>query len=255
MENKLLFCFVDESESNESDSHYHILAGVLIPSEHLFEASQEIEELKKKYGLNNLKETRKNEKFKHDDKIKITKELVILLIKFNVIFIAIIEISNTRIDDQNKRRTIYYDSVQLLSERVTLYSHKNQRKWFFIADALSYRQYKLKELKKKINSNIRESNTFKHKIGDYLFETPFFVEDDFSNFIQVADLVALSLNNGLKKYGGKNGFPIGTDIKNDTLKNYSEYLEIYWPLFDKSCGGAIDGYGIKFWWDNTKTQI
>ena len=169
--------------------------------------------------------------------------------KYGIKIISIVEIPN-KLKKNNydyKRKKLYFDAVWFLSERVTLYAKRNKLKWIFVADALPYKPHIIKELKKNIRSKVRlKGEAFKTKIGNYLFETPFFTEDDLSNFVQVADLVALSLNSGIKGYLSKNGCP----IKVDDLKDYCDYLAQYWNLFDRSPKGELDGWGIKLWWYN-----
>jgi len=244
----MIFCFVDESENRKSD-YYLILLGVLVDSNSLFEISFEIEDLKEKFGLKNLKELRNTQRFKQNDKLSATEQLANILRKYDVRFISVIEFpSSIKTDSYNYvRKKLYYDAAYRLSERTTLYARRKNKKWILVADTLKYKEDVFRSIKEKIKKDIREEGeTFNLKIKYYLFETPFFVEDELCNFIQVADLVALSLNHALRNYLKEKAYPINIEI----LDEFSPYLSHYWPLFDKNSHEKVDGWGVKIWWYN-----
>ncbi|HEC87329.1 MAG TPA: DUF3800 domain-containing protein [Thermoplasmatales archaeon] len=243
----MIFCFIDESENRISDSEYYlILLGVFVSSDSLFEASFGIEHLKEEFGLKNLKELRDTNRFKQEEKLNVTKCLVDILKKYDIRFIGVIEFP-TRLKNDSydyKRKSLYYHAVWLLSERATLYAKKNNKKWLLIADNLRYKEGIVRKIKENIRNEMRiEGEAFNLKIKDYLFETPFFVEDESSNFIQVADLVALSLNHALRNYIRR--YEHGYSIKTESLNEFSPYLSHYWPLFNRSPEGKNRGMGYK----------
>ncbi len=258
----MIFCFVDESDDyierqDKLKVHYSVLAGILICSDSLFDLSFRLEEFKERYNIENFKEIRKDkgQKFKNIDDI--IKELVDTLDQYNAKMLSIIEVLNPKqkYNDLVREKT-YYDAVSRLAERVTLYCHSNNDKWLFIADSVSYKDDLLKELKGKIKKEIKEEGkTFSLAIRDYLFETPFFVKDELSNFVQIADLVASAVNGAWKDYLNKYLNKYGMNFVNDNatlrkdvgnLKN-SKFLNPLWSLFLKSTVGKIDGWGLKMW--------
>lgn len=188
----MIFCFVDESDDyierqDKLKVHYSVLAGILICSDSLFDLSFRLEEFKERYNIENFKEIRKDkgQKFKHIDEDDIIKELVDTLDRYNAKMLSIIEVLNPKQEYKaHVREKMYYYAVSLLAERVTLYCHSNNDKWLFIADSVSYKDDLLKELKGRIKKEItEEGRTFSLAVRDYLFETPFFVKDELSNFL------------------------------------------------------------------------
>lgn len=238
----MIFCFIDESENKITSDYYLILLGVLVSSEYLFDASFEIKSLKEEFQIDNLKELRDSKRFNRNDKLDATSRLAKRLEKYDIKLIGIIGFPNNKLkrsSPEHIKRQLYYDAVWRLSERVTLYTKKKKKKWILIADMLKY-----KEIKEKIRSEMRlTGETFNIQMKNYLFETPFFVEDELSNFIQVADLAALSLNHALRNYLQEKGRPIDVEVLNE----FSPYLSRYWPLFDRNPHGKVDGWGIKIW--------
>lgn len=240
----MIFCFIDESENKVTPDYYLILLGVLVSSEYLFELSFEIKNLKDELEIENLKELRDTKRFKREDKLDATRRLTEKLEKYDVRFISVAEFPNRLKKDspEYRKRQLYYGAIWLLAERSTIYAKRRGEKWLLIADMLKYN-----EIKEKIRSEMRMmGEAFNIKMKDYLFETPFFVEDELCNFIQVADLVALALNHALRNYLQEKNHPI--DVEN--LYRFSPYLSCYWPLFDRSPEQKVDGWGIKIWWYN-----
>jgi hypothetical protein len=258
----MIFCFVDESDKDierqdKLKVHYFILAGVLIHSDSLFDLSFKLEEFKERYNIENFKDTRKDkgQKFKNNEDL--IKELIETLDKYSVKMLSIIEVLNPKQKyDESVREKMYYDAVSFLAERVTLHCFHKKEKWLFIADSVSYKDDLLKELKVKIKEEIREKGrAFSLPIKDYLFETPFFVKDELSNFVQIADLVASAVNGAWKDYLDTYLDNYGMDFVNnnatlrkdvDDLIN-SKFLKLFWPLFLKSPDGKIGGWGLKIW--------
>lgn len=256
------FCFVDESDDciewqNKTKVHYSILAGILIHSDFLFDLSSKLNEFKERYKIINFKELRKDQGQKFSNKGYIIKELVDILNDDNAKTLSVIEVLNPKQKyDDHMREKMYYDAVSFLAERVTLHCFYKKDKWFFIADSVSYKDDLLKELKEKIKKEItEEGKTFSLAIKDYLFETPFFVKDELSNFVQIADLVASAINGAWKDYLNKYLNNYGLELINDnkTLKekidslSVHKYLGLFWSLFLKSKYGKIDGWGLKIW--------
>jgi len=256
------FCFVDESDGciereNKIKVHYSILAGILIHSDCLFDLSSKLNGFKERYKIINFKELRKDREQKFSNKGYIIKELVDILNDDNVKTLSVIEVLNPkqRYCDY-MREKMYYDAVSFLAERATLHCFYKKEKWFFIADSVSYKDDLLKELKEKIKKEItEEGKTFSLAIKDYLFETPFFVKDELSNFVQIADLIASAINGAWKDYLNKYLNNYGLKLVNDnaTMRkgvdslNSSKYLKPFWSLFLKSADGKIDGWGLKIW--------
>jgi len=242
----MIFCFIDESENKVTPDYYLILTGVLVSSQHLFELSFEIKDLKDELQIRNLKELRDTKRFKRKNKLDATKSLTERLEKHDVTVIGIVEFPKKlkRYDPEYRKKQLYYDAIWLLAERVTMYAKRRGEKWLFIADMLKYN-----EIKEKIRSEMRlTGEAFNVKMKDYLFETPFFVEDEFCNFVQVADLVALSLNHALRSYLKEKVCLADMDIED--LYKFSPYLSLYWSLFDRSPEQKVGGWGIKIWWYN-----
>lgn len=92
----------------------------------------------------------------------------------------------------------------------------------------------MKKIGKKFNSKC--TSKFNN-----IYPALFFVRDEYSNSIQVADLINTSLNSALHNYLKENG-----EININELPNYNNYLNIYWNLFEKNPNnGKIEGWGLK----------
>ena len=71
----------------------------------------------------------------------------------------------------------------------------------------------------------------------------FFGKDEYSEMLQVADLIVTSLNSAYWKFTQDKTFKYIDD-----LPEYNQFLKIYWPLFVKNSDGKVERYGIKVWW-------
>ena len=249
------FMFVDESEDKKLGVNYLVVGGVLVDGNALFGLSSQINDLKNEFDIKNLKEMRNTKKFSSNEKLKFTGELSHLLRDYKVKSINIVEVPNrTKIYNKGDviKNKLYSHAISLLSERVTLNAYRNEYKWALVADTLIARREVLTGIKELISQVIRDQKAYSIHIGDYMFETPFFVEDNFSNFIQVADLIVLSINHAIRSYVTKNSLEhlYENKISAENLKGNSPYLDTYWQLMDHSPNGKVDAWGIKFWWYN-----
>lgn len=89
--------------------------------------------------------------------------------------------------------------------------------------------------------------TFSRRVSKNLpriFPSLLFSNDEYSNILQIVDLIGVSLNSALFNQLNKN-----PTINVNNLPNYNKYLEIYWPLFEfNPRNGSVNGWGLKIWY-------
>ena len=110
-----------------------------------------------------------------------------------------------------------------------------------------------KKFRKKIYNTIKTENFSLNKretpFCKRVYPEVFFGRDDYSNLMQVADIIATSLNysyRSLKKGVERENLGYLKD-KVEELQDQNDYLKIYWDLFVKDSTGNVNNWGIKLW--------
>jgi len=236
--------FIDESEYNyKKRKEYFVLSGIVVDEEKLLELEEEIRELKEKNGIQNLKELRKTITVQQENKLKFTKKIVDLLKKNNCKNISIIfgDLGYNYDED-------YFGAITFIIERFCIKLRKEHQIGMIICDSLpskicknvssKLRKYLLKE---KLNIRGISKGYFK----EHIYPAILFLDDDYSEMLQVTDLICTSLQSSLKEFYKYNDFHIKGN--EDVLKEYNPYLKCYWELFDKDSDDSVSSWGIKTW--------
>ncbi len=138
--------------------------------------------------------------------------------------------------------------MSFLLERFTLSLLDNKDSGLVIFDKVN-RDLENK-LRTKFYKYIREETITFHygtrpvaEFKNHIYPSILFADDHHSTLIQAVDLVATPLNSALVSAlkGGKR-------VVVADLPERNQFLKIYWPLFSKSPGGDVDGWGVKIWY-------
>lgn len=253
---KLLF--IDESEKARDrslsekirDEKFFVLCGLIINADSIICIENEVKELKDKYGLTNLKDLRsmnKNDKRKSE----ILEGISTILDESKSRILSTI-LGSDALRDYKKAIDNHFGAFTFMCERFHFVLLKNKEKGI-IHDSLGSLE---KDLRDKIHDFI---TTEPHRyisyngiedLGRYrddIYPSILFTEDEYSEIIQIADLISNSLRNATKKFlQEKKSLPNKDDI--EQLYNYNYILKRYWSFFDKSREGKVNGWGIKVWY-------
>lgn len=87
------------------------------------------------------------------------------------------------------------------------------------------------------------------KLCDRIYPSLFFLEDEYSNIIQVSDLICTSLQSAVVNFlKSKECYDLNIlKDEEDKLLNFNPYLKVYWNLFVKNSYGKVGGWGVKIW--------
>ena len=239
--------FIDETERQRhapGNKYYFMLCGLIIDSKFLIKAYNALNQILLEHKIKNLKETRKDKSFSNKEKLIIARKVFIILKDYNVKVRAIYlnEEDATGREEITKR---YITALDFLVERFCLALKDDNGDGIIIHDKLSNKEEG--DLRSRFYRLIEESyqewwwGDQKNKYKNFIFPSLFFSDDDFNVFLQVSDLIAVSLNSAIWK--SKN---LNSEI--EELYKYNKFLEIYWPLFVKNPRNQkINGWGLKVW--------
>lgn len=233
---KLLF--LDESETHKQ---FFLISGLLIDSKNLLKLNSELNTYRDSLGVKNFKHIRKDIKYKREKNIEVSKKIYKLLNLFDSKILCTILGNTTTLATTSDKR--YLAALSFLMERFALQIRPEQGMVLFDQMGSSLQGNIEHDFNKMIQE---ESLVMKGKslgmLNDYIYPSISFVNDDFHSIIQVADLISTSFSLGIRK-----SIEQTTYISINKLREYSPYLDIYWPLVVKSWEGKADGWGVKLW--------
>jgi hypothetical protein len=250
----VLLC-VDESDPPKKkirlfgqQSICFVIVGAMLDDNFLISVDKEICDFKKTNGIKNLKELRKDKRFK-GKALKLTAILNEILRKYEIkILAAVIGRHSITKDFEDN----YYGTLTFILERFFLTLKSRNENGLVISDAFDSRREG--KIKIKVN-NYLLTETVKlpwkeeGRLRDLIYPSLLFVEDEHSNIIQISDLICTSLQSAVINYLKSNecyDLNILKD-KEDELPNCNPYLKIYWDLFVKNSYDKVGGWGIKIW--------
>lgn len=239
--------FIDESEVNRKENKkYFILVGLSIKSDDLIELENIIEEIKREHKITNLKELRTTKKIETNRKIELTKKIVKRLENFNASLRAIILGS---LEDKYEKN--YFGAITFIIERFYLKIKRDNNLGLIICDSLPPNKIN-KAVLKETSDYLKECSIIlrgksKGKISERIYPTLFFQNDEYSNVLQIVDLICASLQCAVREFDKSNP-EFSIKDNEDLLKDFSPYMECYWNLFEKNPrNNSISGWGIKTW--------
>lgn len=235
---KLKFIFIDETSKTKDNKCFLCLCGVVVDSKNVTKLESEIQMFKNKYCFENLKDFRKPENEK--EKINKTKELVEILKNNEVVIISSVMLKNSLNTIKNNNRENFealqrFNDLEFIIERFYFHLNRRRKTGIMIFDSVDN---KIKNEMEDLFFN-EVSKRFKN-----IFPSLLFSKDEYSNILQVSDLIGVSLNSALY-----------TSLKNhqyinvDQLPTYNPYLNEYWQLFEVNKDNQlVKGWGLKVWY-------
>lgn len=236
------FLFVDESDKKEAK--YFLLCGIIIEDKYLLKLNNELQVLKNLDNLQNLKDSRKTN-LSENKRVELTEKIFTLLAKSECKVLSGV-LGEYALSASTELLRRYDDASFFVIERFVLQLRQFGQFGFVIFDSSDKKlQRKLEDkfYEKVLNADVLMHSNRLGEYKEFLFPTLFFARDEYTNIIQAADLIAVSLNGALwsrKKNLGHFGAL-------ETLYEENKFLSIYWPLFLKSPQGKVRGWGIKLW--------
>lgn len=239
------FIFIDESEKQRKKNRYFfILCGLIIDERGIFGIEEIVRNLKENYNLKNLKDL-KSRKIEKQNKLKISENISNLLKENRSVILSTILGSITLQEIKNVENS-YFNALTFMIERFFLRLKKEDGKGMIIHDSIekNVEGSLRKKLYKFITSEELLMGT--KSMGRFIsriYPSILFSNDEYSEILQVTDLIATSLNSAVWNCLEKT-----SKLSTEQLPEYNIYLKIYWPLFDRNPRGKVDGWGIKVWW-------
>lgn len=237
------FLFIDESEKQEGKNrrYFFCLCGLMVNEDNLLTLTNELDTLRKKYKLSNLKDARK--KLPRRTKTKITKEIFRILQSNNTEIISAI-LGNRALMEINRVDNAYFDSLTFLIERFFIHLEKSRKAGIIVFDSVN--KSVEKSLRKKSFDFISKEKhimygTVKGHYNEKIFPSIFFSNDQHCTVLQATDLIATCLNSAFWACVKERNLDV------EDLPNRNKYLKTYWPLFVKSSTGKVNGWGVKIW--------
>ena len=235
----LKIIFIDETSKTKNNKCFLCLCGLIVDSSEVINLENELRLFKKKYGYENFKDFR--EPYNKEIKLKQTNEIKNILIKYDVNIISSViqenSLNTIRLNNKNNSEAFqrYYDLVFIL-ERFSFHLNRRKKTGFVIFDSLDNKIENTIEIL--FYEQITSSKKFKN-----IFSSILFSKDDYSNILQISDLIGVSLNNAI--YNSIKKF---SKINVDELPNFNPYLGIYWDLFEiNKRTNSVEGWGLKVW--------
>lgn len=232
----LKIMFIDESKSKDN-KEYLCLCGIIVDYKNLNSLESQINKFKIKNNYSNLKDFRKPEDI--NKKIKLTKDLKSILEENEIKIISTI---------------LPKDILEKIKQdnRNNFESEERMQSLFFILERYFYHINRISKdssgivifdsLDKRIKKQMRDGfyNEIKTNFKN-IYPSLFFVNDEYSNIMQVTDLITVSLNSSIHECLKEENSVIINE-----LPCYNEYLNEYWDLFEYNPkNNDVEGWGIK----------
>jgi len=241
---KLIFIDESKKQENSKNKFFLIQLGLVIDKDNLQKVEKEIEGLKQKWRIENLKKIREPP-YTKETKLKFTRELSNILESNNVKVISSV-LGDIALRNIRKIENSYFEAIKFVLERFFINLNKEGKSGIIIHDEVDKETEN--ELKEKVY-NLISKEEFKCRIVskpyiDRIYPALMFSNDKHSNILQTSDLIALSLHNAIWKNWNNIKKPF---FDSNKLPENNEFLKLYWNLFMKDPNGSVDGWGIKFW--------
>ena len=124
-------------------------------------------------------------------------------------------------------------TLSFIIERFIFHNNRRNEEGMVIFDSLD----------KNIENEMNNSFFLENKDKSNIFHSILFSKDEYTNILQMSDLIGVGLNSAIYKSLNKYGY-----VNIDELPNFNPYLKIYWPLFEKNTNNnSVEGWGIKVW--------
>ena len=237
---KLKIIFIEETSKTKNNKCFLCLCGVIVDSSEVISLENELQKFKEKFNYSDFKDFRKPDN--QSIKLRRTEYLKKILDKYNVNIISSViqenSLNNIKIkykqDFEGHQR--YYD-LRFILERFSFHLKRRNQTGLVIFDSLDN---KIKNTMENLfYKDIISSNQLNN-----IFPSILFSKDEYSNILQISDLIGVSLNNAIynsiKNYSKNNV---------DELPNFNPYLKIYWDLFAwTNRTNSVKGWGLKVWY-------
>jgi len=238
--------FIDETERQKqtSGNYQFSLCGLIVDNENIVKLSNEIENIKTKYKISNLKESRKSG-WDEPRRIAITEELITVLAANGATVRASI-LGEIALRDVREISENYFGAFVFLLERFFITLAMEDDFGMIIFDSMN--ETLQSKLRKELFDFISKEELImrgasKGSFKDRIFPAVLFSKDEYNNILQASDLIANCLVSAVWHYRKSEAI---FDVERITDKN--PFLKIYWPLFVKNSSGNVNGWGIKIWW-------
>lgn len=237
--------FIDESERQTNKNNYFFaLCGLIIDCKDVIEIEEKLRKLKENYKLTNLKEL-KSKTFDKKEKIQISKEIFDIIEEGNSTILSAI-LGSIALRDEKTLKNRHFDAITFIVERFYMRLQRENENGIVIHDSIEKTEER--ELRENFYKFIDSEKVIlmgkdKGNLKTRIYPSILFSNDGHSEILQATDLIATSLNSAVWKC-----LESESELDIENLFNYNFYLKTYWPLFDKSYEGKINGWGIKVWW-------
>ena len=239
--------FIDETDRQASATvrAFFCICGLVIDDSEAISLINELEVIKNRHELSNLKDSRKTG-LDESVRMAITTEIFDCLSKHKVQIMAIV-LGSFSLSFNLAKDDMYMGAMSFLIERFTLSLMKLATSGLTVFDGVEKTLEKSMREKfyKYVQADVIQmpwDAKPKGSTKDFVHPTLFFADDDQCVLIQAVDLIATSLNSAIV-----NATKSGPVISVDDLPKNNKFLEIYWPLFVTSPKGSVKGWGIKIW--------
>lgn len=235
--------FADETEREAgSKKAFFCICSIDVEEEVVPLINFELDSVASRYGLKNLKESRKLG-LPETRRLEITKEIIDILSSHSVRVRASV-MGNYTIT-HSSREQLYLSALSFLVERWCFTLQRKSISGMVLFDTVGGKLES--KIRKLFYQYIREASLTlraEHQcfLREHLYPNIMFCDDDHTPLIQVADLIGTSLNDAIVKARKEDSsFTIAS------LPTKNKFLALYWPLFMRSPSNQITGWGIKFW--------
>jgi hypothetical protein len=247
--------FIDESKKQDSGKikEAFILLGLMIDSKKIIEIETEIDEIKERYGIQKIEDIRKIKE--KEARLALTVEIRDKLLEKDCRILSSIY-GEVALSNYKKIEEVYPDCFDFILERffMNLNMKSPKEDGLIIHDEFGkpYGQSFIRESYKKIkNESFSPCWTkIKTPYKERIYPQIFFGKDDYSNLLQLSDIIVSSLNFAYRKLKeGVEYEKLGSlKSKLEELREQNDYLNLYWDLFVKNPkNGEASNYGIKLW--------
>lgn len=245
--------FIDESKKQDSGKikEAFVLVGLMVDMEKIVSLESEIDEIKERYGIKKIEDIRKIEV--KEARLALTVELRDKLYSANCKVLSAIY-GEVALSNYKKIEEVYPDCFDFILDRFFINLDMAKEDGFVIHDEFGkpYGVSFIKECFKRIKEGFFSATWTKKKtpFKKRIYPQIFFGKDDYSNLLQVSDIIASSLNWAYRKKRSTIDSEELHKLKSELedLRNQNDYLSIYWDLLVKNPKtGEASNYGVKLW--------
>ena len=231
--------FVDETSKTRDNKCFLCLCGVIVDASNVTKLERELQKFKKENNFSNFKDFRNPNNMEF--KLKLTQEINKILQKNEVCIISSVlledSLNTIKLNNRNNFEALQrFNDLYFILERFSFHLNRRSKTGMIIFDSLD--KTIEKNMGKLFFEEISKSKKFKN-----IFSSLLFSKDEYSNILQISDLIGVSLNSALYKSMKKY-----KRIRVDELPLFNHYLNIYWNLFEINKNtNSVEGWGLKVW--------